>query len=164
MAAAEQIPKSVEIYLNDHLAGSRAALDLMADILEGSKDEAFVAFMRQLRAEVERDRQQLEAIMSRLGVTQQRLKQTLASIAESMSRVKLARVGAPEGLSKLLELEALSAGIWGKRLLWHSLAAAEGLTHALADVDFDALGARAEQQLETLEQHRRTAARDVLSA
>jgi hypothetical protein len=71
MAAAEQIPKSVEIYLNDHLAGSRAALDLMADILEGSKDEAFVAFMRQLRAEVERDRQQLEAIMSRLGVTQQ---------------------------------------------------------------------------------------------
>jgi hypothetical protein len=156
-------PETIEIYLNDHLAGARAALDLIDDILEGSTDEEFVSFLEQLRTEIDEDRGQLRDVMDRLAVPEQRTKQVLASIAESTSRVKLARAGQSEQMSKLLELETLSAGIWTKIRLWHSLRETPKVHAALEGIDLDGLAARGERQLDDLEEHRLNAARDALS-
>jgi hypothetical protein len=154
---------NVDIYLNDHLAGARAALDLIDDILEGSTDEEFVGFLERLRSEIDEDREQLHAVMERLDVSEQRTKQVLASLAESTSRLKLARAGQPEEMSKLLELETLSAGIWTKVRLWRSLEAAFGVREALSGIDLEELVARGERQLDELEDHRRNAARNALT-
>jgi hypothetical protein len=155
--------EALETYLNDHLAGSEAALDLMDDTLEGSTDAEFVAFMRTLRQEIREDRQQLEGVMERLDVSPQRVKQALASVAAKVSRLKLLRAGEHERLSQLLELEALSAGVWAKKLLWASLDAADELAGPLAGIDFNRLIERAERQLAELEEHRVAVARTVLS-
>lgn len=157
------VATAVEIYLNDHLAGARAALDLIEDILESSSDQGSITFLRRLRDEIDGDREQLREIMDRLDVSEQRTKQVLASIAESTSRLKLARAGQPDEMSKLLELETLSAGIWTKIRLWRSLAATDALSQRLSDIDLDELVARGERQLEELEEHRLDAARAALT-
>ena len=72
------------------------------------------------------------------------------------------RASAGAQLSQLLELETLSAGVWTKGRLWRSLGATEGLEAALADIDFVQLAARAERQLDELEEHRLAAARRAL--
>lgn len=158
-----QVPETVGIYLNDHLAGARGALDLIDDIVEGDTDDELKRFLVGLRTEIDEDREQLRRVMSLLDVTEHRSKQILASIAESTSRLKLARVGQSEQMSRLLELETLSAGVWTKIRLWRSLGSAADLRARLEGIDLDELVTRGERQLDELEQHRLRAASDALS-
>jgi hypothetical protein len=159
---ADEDAKTLQIYLNDHLAGAKAALDLIGDVLEGTPDAALEATLRDLRDRIEEDRATLVEVMARLGVEEQRTKQVIASLTESVSRVKLARAGAPEGLARLLELETLSAGIWTKMRLWLTLAGVTSLRDALRGIDLEELIARAERQLESLEPHRIATAEQTL--
>jgi hypothetical protein len=155
--------KTLEIYLNDHLAGARSALDLLEDIAGDDVEEGFATFVRELHEEISTDREQLQTIIDRLGVPPERFKQLLADLSETMGRVKLARAGAPDALSRLLELETLSAGIWTKMRLWRSLAAADVLGDGFSDIDLDALHARGQRQLDAVEEQRLRAARAALA-
>lgn len=146
--------KTLEIYLNDHLAGATSALELMDDIIEGEADTPLVTFLRGLRSEVEEDLRTLEQVAAALRVQRERVKQLLADLGESLSRAKLARAGAPAELSLLLDLETLSVGIWGKTRLWRALAAADVVGDDLHAVDLDELEVRGRRQLEQVEEHR----------
>jgi hypothetical protein len=64
-------------------------------------------------------------------------------------------------LSRLLELEALAAGIEGKRALWLALATATGPVDGF---DFHALAERAAAQRAQLEEHRLRAAELALGS
>jgi hypothetical protein len=162
-APVEETSGTVGIYLNDHLAGARAALDLIDDIVEGSTDEELSTFLERLRTEIDQDREQLRRVMDRLDVEEHRAKQVLAGIAESTSRLKLARVGQSESMSMLLELETLSAGIWTKIRLWRSLRGTPRLREMLDGIDLDGLISRGERQLDELEEHRLVAANRALA-
>jgi hypothetical protein len=139
------------IYLNDHLAGSTAGLEL-ARRLHGSNedDPEFGPVLAEIRDEIEAERETLQAVMEQLGVGESKLKPALAVIGERLGRFK------PNGqllgyspLSRLYELEFLQLGVSGKRRLWRALEH----THAdeLSEFKLDALAELATGQLRRLE-------------
>ena len=81
----------------------------------------------------------------------------------SRLRVNTPLTGSRE-LTRLMEAEALSLGIEGKRLLWHSLRQAAGADPRLAAIDFDELIERARRQRELLEPFRLDAATKAFAA
>ena len=60
--------KPVEIYLNDHLAGADAALELLDDMRGRNLDGGLIEAVERLYGEIAEDRDQLELLISRLGV------------------------------------------------------------------------------------------------
>jgi hypothetical protein len=84
-------------------------------------------------------------LMDRLAVKRDPLKRVGAIAAERVGRLKLN--GSLRGyspLSRVVELEALIAGVDGKRSLWNVLLELED--RRLAEFDFEALAARASEQ------------------
>jgi hypothetical protein len=145
------------IYLNDHLAGASALRDRCRAAREANSGSDVGAFLDGLLGEIVEDRRTLLEVMARLGVPPSPLKTGLARLAERLGRLKLnGQLTGYSPLSRLEELEVLSVGAEGKRLLW--IALREMGDPRLAGVDFEALVRRAEQQREGIEQHRRDAA------
>jgi hypothetical protein len=139
------------IYLNDHLAGATAGVEL-ARRLRGSNedDPEFAPALAELCAEIEADRETLKAVMDQLGVGQSKLKPLAAVLGERVGRLKLnGRLRGYSPLSRLDELELLQIGVAGKRRLWRALER----THAgdLSGFDLGALAERATEQLQRLE-------------
>jgi len=134
------------IYLNDHLAGSTAGVELVRRLCASNEaNEALAPALRRISSEIEADRKTLEAVLDRLGISRSPLKPVAGWLLERLGRLK------PNGqlrgyspLSRVLELEGLAIGIAGKTELWRALAVL-GLDERAA-VDFGALAARAERQ------------------
>jgi hypothetical protein len=154
--------KKLDSYLNDHLAGSVSALELIAHWTHLHKDKPLGVFFSQIDTEIRADQSVLRNLMHRLGVEESSLRQAGAWAAEKVSRVRLMIAGSEQGsLGLVLSLEGLIMGIVGKKLLWRSLAAAN-----LAEVngyDFRELERRAEQQIDRIETERIRAAQLLLT-
>ena len=139
------------IYLNDHLAGATAGVELARRLRRSNRDDPeFGPALAEVCAEIEADRETLRAVMDRLGVTQGRLKPLAATLGERVGRLKLnGRLRGYSPLSRLAELELLQVGVAGKRRLWRALEH----THAneLSDFELGALAERATGQLRRLE-------------
>jgi hypothetical protein len=155
--------KPASSYLNDHLAGSSGALELLEHLESLHKDGPLAALAAQLRAEIGEEREKLEVLVKHLGITQSAPRKVAGWLAEKAAQVKLKLDDlADESLRTLEILEALSLGIEGKRLLSRSLAAGAASTPALRTFDFDWLARRSESQRERVETHRLAAARQLL--
>jgi hypothetical protein len=145
------VGERLAIYLNDHLAGSTAGVELAKRLRSSNEDDPeFGPALAEICAEIEADRETLKAAMDRLGVGQSKLKPLAAALGERLGRLKLngqARGYSP--LSRLDELELLQIGVAGKRRLWRALER----THAadLPGFDLGALAERATEQLGRLE-------------
>lgn len=151
--------KLLNIYLNDHLAGATAGLELARRSRSNNRGTALADFLTELIAEIDADRTQLQTIMSSLSLSEDRLKLAGAWLAEKVGRLKLnGQVTGYSPLSRLVELEGLKLGIIGKKSLWESLKRIENLDSRLATTDLDQLIKRADEQLEALEPHRQEAA------
>jgi hypothetical protein len=148
----------LKIYLQDHLAGATAGLEL-ARRSAGSNDGSPLGdFLDGIAEELVEDREILTEIMDALDVPQDKVKNALGWGAEKLGRLK------PNGqltgyspLSRLVELEGLTVGVRGKLSLWENLRATFG--EEVADRNLDGLIARANRQLEGLTEHRTEAAR-----
>ena len=152
------------VYLNDHLAGSTAALELMVHLSTVYADTPVGRFAKELHADVLVDRLELERLSEQLGVKPSEFRKASAWVVEKFTRLKLRIDDPSSGNLQLLEsLEALSLGIEGKRLLWMAFAAAAETTPSLRIADFIALRTRAEEQRGRVELHRRAAAAAVLA-
>jgi hypothetical protein len=152
-------------YLNDHLAGSAGAIDLIEHLLATQEATSIGRFLEELRSDVLADRQQLEALMDRLQIDKSRPRQLAAWITEKVARLKLRIDDPSDGALRLLEsLEAIAIGIEGKQALWHSLKAAAESTPELQGVDFEQLVRRAEEQRHRVEEERLQAARAAFGA
>ncbi len=156
--------KLLAIYTNDHLAGATVGIELSGRALESNRGTPLGVFLEELHREITEDEETLRLIMSRLGVTPDRVKHAVAWAGEKLGRLK------PNGqlrgyspLSRLVELEGLCLGVEGKLSLWRSLAATVGDDPRLAGVDLASLARRAEVQREQLEQHRLEAATTALA-
>ena len=153
------------IYLNDHHAGSVAGLELAKRTLNNNRGTEYEAFLAQLVQDIQEDQQALDRIIERSGIPRSPVKPGLAWASEKVGRLKLN--GALTGyspLSRLIELEGLRLGVEGKRCLWRSLRASRPADAAVTDEELDALIARAEAQIEAVEEHRVKAARTALGA
>jgi hypothetical protein len=156
--------KLLSTYLNDHLAGSSAAIDLAGRSRDSNRGTEFGPFLEELRQEIQEDRRELEALMARLDIDTSQLKQGLARVTEKVSRLKPnGFLAAYSPLSRLEELEALTSGVKAKLSLWQALQEVSGES-ALSSLDYDRLIGRAQSQLERLEQRRRLAARLAFAA
>ncbi|HYP29734.1 MAG TPA: hypothetical protein VE262_23680 [Blastocatellia bacterium] len=155
----------IATYLNDHLAGSVVAVELLEHLEEAHADNAIGRFVAELRADIEADRQELESFMDRLNVNRSLARRATAWLTEKVAELKL-RVDDPSGGAlRLLEaLEAVEVGVEGKRALWTALAAAAEDAPDLRLLDYERLTQRAMEQHRRLEEVRLIAAKKALGA
>jgi hypothetical protein len=158
-------PTALRIYLNDHLAGSAAGLALAKRCLSRNPSGPLGDFLRELVREIEEDQRALDDVMKRLDARQNPVKVVAARLLERAGLAKLnGSVTRYTDLSRLLELEGLSAGVEAKRLLWISLNSTVATDSRLGGIDFERLIERARTQRDGLEEHRRAAAERALAA
>lgn len=144
--------QNLATYLNDHLAGSVVALEILEHLEQASAERALAPVLATLRAEISADRAELEALMERLGVAESRPRQAVAWLGEKLAQVKLTLDDSSAGALRLFEgLEAVSLGIEGKRGLWQVLAAVAVANPALEGPDYGRLTRRAEAQRRQVE-------------
>lgn len=153
----------LSIYLNDHFAGSVAGVALGRRCLSNNQRSELGTFLQGLVAEIADDQAALSQLMDELSIPRSKAKIAAAWTAERIGRLKLnGRVTGYSPLSRLVELEGLSVGIEGKRLLWLVLAQIRTTDERLLQCDFEALAERARTQREKLEPHRQAAAIEAL--
>jgi hypothetical protein len=139
-------------YLNDHLAGSEAGLELIDHIVKLHAGQPGERISTHLRDAIAADRKDLESLMARLKITQRTPRKAVAWVSEKLAEVKMRVEDLHDGPLRRLELwEALSLGIEGKRLLWRSLASVVDEQSELAAVDLAKLEQRAEEQRRDVE-------------
>jgi hypothetical protein len=132
-------------YLNDHLAGSVAAVDILEQ-LEKSQSELASQFAA-LRMDIESDRADLKSLMNRLQIAESWPRKAAAWSAAKMTAIKLRLEDEAGGSLRSLELiEAVALGIDGKLALWRSLAAAAEIAAHLRLADYNRLEQRAIEQ------------------
>lgn len=150
-------------YLNDHLAGSEVALELLERLQDTRSREPIATFAAALRDDIAADRRELESLMGRLGIAVSRPRAIGAWLSEKMARLKMRLDDSASGALHQLEiLEAVSVGIEGKRLLWRSLAAAAASVPEVAATELGRLEKRAEDQRNAVETWRVESARAAL--
>jgi hypothetical protein len=149
-------------YLNDHLAGSVAALELLGRLLEGNPGSGRDELAR-IRAEIEEDQQTLQRILSDMEGKESPVRKAAAWLTEKLGQVKLRLDDKGAGELPVLEaLEALGLGIQGKLMLWRALEAVRGSVPRLGGIDLQRLRQRAERQFRQVEELRLQAARVAL--
>ena len=145
--------KDLDSYLNDHLAGSISALELIAHWAEVHKGEPLGSFFVATEREIKEDQDTLRNVMRSVGVEESKLRQAGAWAAEKIGRARLMMAGdEPGSLGLVLTLEGLIMGVTGKKLMWALLAAAK--LPRLSSYNFEQLQRRAEQQIERIEAER----------
>ena len=153
---------SVTTYLNDHLAGSVGAIELVERAIEENAGTLLARRLEEILKEIRKDQALLQDLIERLGSKENRLKKAGAWLAEKAGRVKLGGTGEPGELARLELLEALAMGIHGKRALWRALRVVALRYPVLQGVDLDLLERRAVEQHDRVEEWRLEAAREVL--
>ena len=146
-------------YLNDHLAGSVAALELLDGVIEHHSEDRITKIFRDLRDEIQDDQETLRNLIQKLGAEESAMRKAGAWVAEKFSRVKIG--DADDGVELLQALEALALGITGKQLLWRSLGAIAPSFPALQGTDFSGLEKSAHDQFERVENLRKEMAREA---
>jgi hypothetical protein len=164
-AAADDAPETpdaighrgLEGYLNDHLAGSAAGVRLAQRCHDRDPESELGRHLADLLGEIQLDRRVLKQVMSALGATPDRVKEVAALGAELLASVKNRLPGLGVGsdaVARLEEIELLSLGIEGNRLLWVALGTLAIADGRLKEFDFDELERRAQKQRDGLERFR----------
>jgi hypothetical protein len=153
----------LETYLNDHLAGSVVAIELMENLEGVYADTPVAEFVAKLRADVEADRQELRGLMERLQISESKTRKASAWLSEKLTELKLRFDDSKRGDLRLFEsFEALSLGIEGKKSLWLALSAAAEVSPGLRIADYERLKQRADEQRDRVETKRIEVAKAAL--
>ena len=160
---AEQ-DRRLDAYLNDHLAGSAAAIRLAERYRDREPGTELGALLHGLVAEIEQDRDVLADVMERVGASPNPVKRAGALGAELVTslrgRVPMLGAGSAE-VARLEEIELLTLGIEGKRLLWKALGRLARSDARLEGFDFTELAKRAKAQRDRLEPFRLKLAKEA---
>src|SRR4030095_4552419 len=114
--------KELDSYLNDHLAGSVSALELIEHWVQLHEGKPLGAFFSDIEAEVRADQDTLRGLMSRLYINESSVRKAGAWAAEKVGRARMIIAGSEAGsLGLVLTLEGLIMGIVGKKVLWRAL-------------------------------------------
>jgi hypothetical protein len=157
--------EALRTYLNDHLAGSVAAIELLdhlAGLYKASEREQFFLSIRQ---EVEEDQTLLRQLLRDVGGKESRVRRAAAWLTEKLGEVKL-QLDDPESgdLRGFEALETLSLGIQGKMALWRALQVAADRLPQVRRLDFADLQRRAQAQYDRVDGLRLQLAPSVLSS
>jgi hypothetical protein len=161
----KKMSKNLTIYLNDHLAGSVAALELVDRLIETYKGNPLEQFFKDLRSEIDADQRELQDLIEKLGEKESPIRKAALWMAEKFSRAKIRLSGSEEDRLGLFHaLEGLVLGITGKRGLWTALAAAADTVPQLRKLDYALLEKRAAEQCGRVDAKRLEIARKIFSS
>ncbi|HEX5215524.1 MAG TPA: hypothetical protein VFV98_08690 [Vicinamibacterales bacterium] len=150
-------------YLDDHVAGSAAAIELIERWRARTVSDAITALLEEIEAELRSDQQTLIDLRGRLAGGPGIAKPIAGWFAEKLSRLKLAFVSeAAERFALFESLELLATGIQGKRAMWAVLKELTARQPRLQGVDYGVLILRAQAQYTRVDQVRMDLARQVL--
>ncbi|HET8622660.1 MAG TPA: hypothetical protein VFM14_03785 [Gemmatimonadales bacterium] len=151
-------------YINDHLAGSVTAIELLDRLIEEPPDAADREFLPMLRNEIEADQQVLKQLLNEVESSENLVRKAAGWLAEKAIGLKL-RWDDPDndGFRLFEALELLALGIWGKRALWRALATLSPMPPAIQRLDLEGLQQRADGQHAAVERRRLLAAREAFS-
>lgn len=153
------------IYLNDHLAGSVAAIELLNHLRKLSMGTGREKLFATLRSEVEEDQNVLKELLRELGEPQSGVRKAAAWLTEKVGEAKLKLDDPGSGELRLLEaLETLELGILGKLGLWRALAVAAERVPQIKNLDLANLERRASEQHQRVEAERLKVARVAFGA
>jgi hypothetical protein len=157
--------KPLRIYLQDHLAGATAGLELARRTRGANEGTEYGPPLAKIADEIEADRRHLQGIVEELGFGGDRLKNAAAWGLEKVGRLKLnGQLTGYSPLSRLVELEGLLTGITGKKGLWVALLELAPQEPRLDGALLERLRDRAEAQRDTVEGLREKAAREAFLA
>ncbi len=155
----------LEIYLQDHYAGSTGGIEMAKRTAKANGGTEFGGPLTRLAGEIREDRDALKRIMARFDVSPAPVKGGLAWAAEKAGRLKPnGQIRGYSPLGRLVEVEALITGVSGKLSLWRSLLQIASSEPRLDSAQLDDLVARAEDQLGRLHDLRDRAAGIALTA
>jgi len=149
------------IYLNDHLALATAAARLARRMRKANADTDLGRTFERLAAELEEERDAVTRVLRALGYRPSRVKPAAAALGERVGLLKLnGRLTSYSPLSRVLELEGLSALLGFNASLWRTLQETEPLAARLEGVvDLDRLSHQAEERRAQVDRFRPEAAR-----
>jgi hypothetical protein len=154
--------KYLRIYLQDHLAGSTAGLELARRVRGANEGTEYGPPLAKIADEIASDKRQLENIIRDLGFGADKLKNIGAWGLEKLGRLKLnGELTSYSPLSRVVELEGLLTGITGKLSLWVALLEVAPSDPRLETDLLERLRDRAEEQRATVETLREKAAREA---
>ena len=151
-------------YLQDHLAGSVAALQLMETLADHERGLPLEQKLRGLHYEVTEEQERLKAILARVEGEESPLKRAAAWLTEKLHRARLRLVERTDpSLARLEGLESLALGLQGKLALYRALEDVAAREPRLAGYPFAALQARTLIQHAMVEQERMAALRTAFA-
>jgi hypothetical protein len=152
--------KQVAAYLNDHLAGSVAALESIEHLIKRHSGQPLESFLVDLYQNIKADQEVLRKFLGNAEQKEGFFRKMAAWIAEKFLRSKFKASGEEVGgLGLVQALETLVLGIHGKQLLWRALATADW--PGVNDVDLVRLEQRAIDQEKRVEEKRLAAVREA---
>jgi hypothetical protein len=149
-------PSLLGVYLNDHLTGATAGVDLAGRLASSFRGTPHGPALAQVAQEVEADRASLRRIMERLDVPVNYVKAAAGWAGEKAARLKPnGRLLRRSPLSDVVELETMALGVRGKIEGWQTLGSVAAFDDRLDAAELDRLRQRAERQLDVLDGIRR---------
>jgi hypothetical protein len=149
------------VYLQDHLAGSVQAIQLVKFLRDQHSTNAVGRFAEAMLIEIKADQETLRLVSEKIGNGSSRWKEVAAWISEKFARLKL-RAEGEKSLGTFEALEFLELGIHGKWALWRVLEEIAPWDSRLAGTDFKRLAERAEIQRAQVEDRRLQVSRTAL--
>jgi hypothetical protein len=146
---------NLSTYLNDHLAGSVAALNMIDRLVDIYEGKPLAQFFRDLRAEIAADQAKLQGLVEKLDKKNSAIRKAGGWIAEKLSRAKIRPGESRDGeMGLYLALESLVLGITAKCALWRGLEIATDVVPELRGLDYAQLQKRAREQCDRVETKR----------
>lgn len=151
----------LETYLNDHLAGSVSAIQMLERAVDDHEGTALGPQLAALLADIRAAQDELRTIIRRLGYTESSIKKAGAWVAQHAGRLKVGGSGDSD-LARFELFEALSLGIQGQCKLWRALRAVAPKHPQLEGVDLARLEQQSREQHDLVEAWRIEAAEAAL--
>ena len=152
--------KPLTSYLNDHMAGAVAALELLDHLITTHKGGPLQQFFVALEHDIRADVVVLHKLLGSTHADESFFRKLAGWVAEKLLRAKFKAAGEQVGgLGLVQALETLELGIRGKQLLWRALSTSNW--PPVRDVDLVQLEKRAVEQQERVEKKRMEVAREA---
>lgn len=152
----------LKIYLNDHLAMMVGEVALAKRCASSNRGTPLGEFLHSLEVETRAQKSVVSDVIHRLGASESRTKKGAAWFAEKLGRFKLNdSLVTYSALSRVVELETLSAAAQERVALWDTLDAVATRDDRLSGLTFSFFRDQAHSHLEELSTRRRYAAAEA---
>ena len=152
---------ALETYLNDHLAGSVSAIQMLERAAADHAGSRLGPQLVDLLSANQAEQEELRNVIRRLGYSESSIKKAGAWLVQHATRLKVG-ASAESDLDRFELFEALSLGIQGKLKLWRALRVVAAKHPQLAGIDLARRERQSQEQHDLVETWRIEAAEAAL--